>query len=182
VLTHRFIVIISYSTGENLRNTQAAPSSRLDSENFRNTNNKGTEMQTYKELLKEAQKLNDKGFCGVIAFATLANISFKRAATKLEKAGARKHRTGTLDDGVVKVLENQGLTVDRIPVTPNTMTAHQATKRYSRGRYFVVFHGTINHHAALVNGKFNDWIDREHRGKAPRYKISKIYRVIENNA
>jgi len=137
-------------------------------------------MQTYKELLKEGEKLNDTNFCSVVALSTLADISFKRAKRKLEKAGARTHGTGADIMGFLKVLKNQGKTVNAIPVA-DSMTANQATKRFKTGKYFVVFNGSICHCAALVDGKYNDWIDQSVRGKAPRYKIAIIFRITENN-
>ena len=138
-------------------------------------------MQTYKELLKEGEKLNDTNFCSVVALSTLADISFKRAKRKLEKAGVRTHGAGADVMGFLKVLQNQGKTVSAIQVS-GTMTANQATKRFKTGKYFVVFNGSICHCSALVNGKYNDWIDQSVRGKAPRYKIALILKITDNNA
>lgn len=136
-------------------------------------------MQDYKQLDEIGKKLNDTNFCGVIALATVLDISFKRAKRKLEKLG-RKHRKGTYDSVLHKAIKNHGYSLKSV-MSPMDwrLTANQAQKKFSNGTYIVTFAGSIYHVATLKDGRYNDWIDKEFRGKAPKYKVFQIYQVTK---
>lgn len=133
-------------------------------------------MQDYKDLHEIGKKFNDHNFCGVIALSTAVDISFKRAKRKLEKLG-RVHRRGTTDHILHKAIKNHGYKVKLI--SASDMTANQAQKQYNKGTYLVTFHGSIHHVACLKDGRYNDWIDREYRGKAPKFQTFMIHQVTK---
>ena len=141
-------------------------------------------MQDYKELKAIGEKLNDTNFCAVIAVATALDISFKRAKRKLEKRG-RKHRRGTLTTDTLQVIRNHGYWVGRERgflgrrFDDAGITANQAQKKYNKGTYLVTFHGSIDHIACLKDGKYNDWIDKQYRGTAPKFEVKEIYQVTK---
>ena len=141
-------------------------------------------MQDYKELFKIGKKLDDDNFCAVIAVATALDISFKRAKRKLEKRG-RKHRCSTLTTDTIQVIRNHGYWVGRVrgylgrKFDDAGITANQAQNRYSKGTYLVTFHGSIDHIACLKDGKYNDWIDKQYRGTAPKFEAKEIYEITK---
>ena len=141
-------------------------------------------MQDYKQLFKIGEKLNDDGFCAVIALCTVLDISFKRAKRKLEKLG-RKHRKGTPTRYTLKALSKHGFKTVRLEhylgrkYRDAGITANQAQNRYNKGTYLVTFHGSIDHIACLKDGKYNDWIDKKYQGTAPKFEVCEIYQVTK---
>ena len=142
-------------------------------------------MQDYKDLHEIGKKFNDHNFCGVIALATAIDISFKRAKRKLEKLG-RLHRRGTMDWTLHRAIRNHGYKVTKVNESGigklwgrGPITANQAQKQYNKGTYLVTFCGSINHVACLKDGRYNDWIDKEYRGKAPKFKVYEMFQVTK---
>ena len=140
-------------------------------------------MQDYKQLKAIGKKLDDDGFCAVIAVATALDISFKRAKRKLEKRG-RKHRCFTLTTDTLQVIRNHGYWVGRVrgylgrKFDDAGITANQAQKKYNKGTYLVTFHGSIDHIACLKDGQYNDWIDKKY-STAPKFEVCEIYQVTK---
>jgi hypothetical protein len=136
-------------------------------------------MQTYKELVREGYKLGDNGFCGVITTATITGLSYKRAKTKLEKLG-RKPRKGTKPEYYLKVIRGQGYEVKRLDeLSRNRYTWNQISQKCPKGKFIVESYGSINHVAALVDGKYIDWTDKSERGKAPKFSAYVVYQVTK---
>jgi len=146
-------------------------------------------MQDYLTLRKAGDKLGDDNFCTINALATATGYSFSRCKRKLEKHG-RKFRRGTtqfvqeralnafgyeakrMHTGVLRVMSN-GI------VRMTGLNANQFAKKYNKGTYFVDFHGSIDHVACLVDGVYNDWIDKKYRGKAPQFIVDSAFLITK---
>ena len=157
-------------------------------------------MQDYLILCGVGEKLGDDGFCAVNALATATGYSFQRCQRKLAKHG-RKFRRGTIQVSVERALKafgyqmkhayksstevryrkrrtNSCIYEEQILVSVG-LNANQFAKKYSKGTYFVSFHGSIDHVACLVDGVYNDWIDKKYRGKAPKFIVDEAYLITK---
>ena len=146
-------------------------------------------MQDYLVLKSIGEKLGDDGFCAVNALATVTGYSFKRCQRKLAKHG-RKFRRGTGYPTQREALKACGYSSKRIynsslAVTRNGklrtvgLNANQLAQKYNKGTYLVRFHGSIKHVACLVDGVYNDWIDKKYRGKAPQFVVYEAYLITK---
>lgn len=146
-------------------------------------------MQDYLILRDVGNKLGDAGFCTVNALATVTGYSFKRCQRKLAKHG-RKFRRGAGYPTQREALKAFGYSSNRVynsslEVTRNGrlrtvgLNATQFAKKYSTGTYLVRFHGSIHHVACLVDGVYNDWIDKKYRGKAPQFIVDSAYLITK---
>lgn len=153
-------------------------------------------MQDYLVLRDAGIKLGDDNFCTVNALATATGYSFRRCKRKLEKHG-RKFKRGTNDFVQERALKAFGYQMkhmykssleirhrkrrtytEAICVTVG-LNANQFAKKYNKGTYFVGFHGSIDHVACLVDGVYNDWIDKKHRGKAPQFIVDSAFQITK---
>lgn len=146
-------------------------------------------MQDYLLLKRIGEKLGDDGFCTVNALATVTGYSFKRCQRKLAKHG-RKFRRGAGYATQHEALKAFGYSSKRmynssLEVTKSGrlrtvgLTANQFAQKYNKGTYYVRFHGSINHVACLVDGVYNDWIDKKYRGKAPQFIVYEAYSITK---
>jgi len=146
-------------------------------------------MQDYLTLRKAGDKLGDISFCAVNALATVTGYSFKRCQRKLEKHG-RTFRKGTMRAVQERALNAFGYEAKRMHtgvlrvmrngiVRMTGLNANQFAKKYNKGTYFVSFHGSIHHVACLVDGVYNDWIDKKYRGKAPQFIVDEAYLITK---
>ena len=157
-------------------------------------------MQDYLVLKSIGEKLGDDGFCTVNALATITGYSFKRCQRKLEKHG-RKFRKGATQAVQERALNAFGYQMkhayksstevryrkrrtnscvyeEQILVTVG-LNANQFAKKYNKGTYYVRFHGSIHHVACLVDGVYNDWIDKKYRGKAPQFIVDSAFQITK---
>lgn len=157
-------------------------------------------MQDYLILRKAGEKLGDDNFCTINALATATGYSFRRCKRKLEKHG-RKFRRGTnqfVQERALKAFgyqmkfvyksstdvryrkrrTNSCVYEEQILVSVG-LNANQFAKKYNKGTYFVSFHGSIDHVACLVDGVYNDWIDKKYRGKAPQFIVYEAYLITK---
>lgn len=146
-------------------------------------------MQDYLKLKDVGYKLGDEGFCTVNALATVTGYSFKRCQRKLEKHG-RKFRRGADYSTQLGALKAFGYTSKRIHtgtlnatrngnIRMTGLNANQFANKYNEGTYLVIFHSSINHVACLVNGVYNDWINKKYRGKAPQFIVDSAYLITK---
>lgn len=157
-------------------------------------------MQDYLILRKAGDKLGDDNFCTINALATATGYSFSRCKRKLEKHG-RKFRRGTTQFVQERALKAFGYQMkhayksstevryrkrrtnscvyeEQILVSVG-LNANQFAKKYNKGTYFVGFHGSIDHVACLVDGVYNDWIDKKYRGKAPQFIVDSAFLITK---
>ena len=146
-------------------------------------------MQDYYLLKIIGDKLGDAGFCTVNALATVTGYSFRRCQRKLAKHG-RKFRRGAGYPTQREALNAFGYSSKRIYKSSREVTrtgrfrtvglnANQFAQKYNKGTYYVTFHGSIHHVACLVDGAYNDWIDKKYRGKAPQFIVDEAYLITK---
>jgi len=123
-------------------------------------------MQSYAELVKIGRKYySDKGFCSVVALASVADISFGKARAIMDKHG-RKHCAGATLMSILNAVENRNLKYTEINVQAKTMKTISNELRH--GKYLVFVRG---HVAAVVDGVINDWTE----GRA--HRIVRVFKV-----
>lgn len=146
-------------------------------------------MQDYLILRDAGYKLGDYGFCAVNALATVTGYSFQRCQRKLAKHG-RTFRKGAMQAMQERALNAFGYEAKRMytgvlrvmrngTIRMTGLNANQFAKKYSKGTYYVRFHGSIHHVACLVDGVYNDWIDKKYRGKAPKFIVDEAYLITK---
>ena len=146
-------------------------------------------MQDYLVLRDAGIKLGDASFCTVNALATVTGYSFRRCQRKLAKHGRtfRKGAGQAVQDGALNAFgyDSKRIYTGVLRVVGNGtvrmtgLNANQFAKKYNKGTYYVRFHGSIHHVACLVDGVYNDWIDKKYRGKAPQFIVDEAYLIFK---
>lgn len=116
--------------------------------------------KNYDQFLKIGRKYyNDAGFCGVVAVAVAAQVSFGKARAELERQG-RPHRNGTTTKQIEDALNNLGCTV-RFEWTSKQFSS--LVKTLDKSKTYLVY--TRGHVTCIDKGKIMDWMtaNRRHR-------------------
>lgn len=126
------------------------------------------------------EKYKDKGFCSVVAVATVTGLSFARAHKKMSKSG-RKNRCGVNLMNIYEVIRNQGYNVDDVynGFYGRPLTLNKAAQMYDRGTYLLV---TNKHITAIVDGDVNDHTNPDrttHRKKTSKARVLQICKVTK---
>lgn len=147
--------------------------------------------QTFEEMYKIGQRYyNDRGFCGVVAVAAAAEVSFGKARATLankKHKSPRKTRTGTDMVTLRDTLKTLGCTITNIHSdNPNEVnawcakgTTHKTLGKTCRmlpkdGVYLV---HTTRHITCVDHGDIVDWATDKNRSKVVDvYKITRNYK------
>ena len=149
-------------------------------------------MQDYLKLRDVGYKLGDDGFCTILSTATITGLSFQRCRRKLEKYG-RKRGEGAYTWVQLKALKAFGYSSKSMYQKTTTMshqfpyraiskglTANQFSEKYNKGVYLVrIASSNMCHVACLVDGVYNDWIDKKYRGKAPKFLVDEAFLITK---
>ena len=116
--------------------------------------------KNYDQFLKIGRKYyNDAGFCGVVAVAVGAQVSFGKARAELERQG-RPHQSGTTTRQIEDALNKLGCTVE---TTFESKQFSSLVKTLDKSKTYLVY--TRGHVTCIDKGKIMDWMtaNRRHR-------------------
>lgn len=102
----------------------------------------------------------DKGYCGVIAMATTANIAVGRARALLREYADRKHREGTPHTEHLTLLLRMGYKLEEYTVKSKTLKTVQRELANVEGSFYI---STSSHISCMHNGTLNDWANNSIR-------------------
>ena len=122
--------------------------------------------RTYLELRKVAEKYhNDRGYCTVLATATVCEMSFSKTFYKLQATG-RKTRTGIYQPQYFDLIKARGFDIVKLRDFRRCPVSQVLKQIPKKGKFLV---NIRQHVIAVVDGVINDWTEDEyHRGHVSR--------------
>lgn len=136
-------------------------------------------MAKYDDLLKEAQALNQRNYCGPLAIAVVANIELTKSLELFEKLG-RNRRSGVFKYMYQQVLKDLGFTMREVKA-PNLelldpvmalSTNSVARNREAWGGKTYLARGD-GHICAIVDGEVVDWTANR------RMRIIELFEIVK---
>ena len=116
--------------------------------------------KNYDQFLKIGRKYyNDEGFCGVVAVAVAAQVSFGKARAELERQG-RQHRQGTATYQIESALNVLGCKV-RLEFVSKSFSS--LVKTLDKSKTYLVY--TRGHVTCIDKGVIMDWMTANRRHK-----------------
>lgn len=117
--------------------------------------------KNYDQFVKIGRKYyNDEGFCGVVAVAVGAQVSFGKARAELERQG-RQHRQGTATYQIERALNVLGCSVKT--AFADNIAFSSLVKKLDKSKTYLVY--TRGHVTCIDKGVIMDWMTANRRHK-----------------